>query len=49
MFVLSCVQVAALRRDVRSSSESYRLYKKYYKIEEEAWAQKGAVEPLMNE
>jgi hypothetical protein len=49
VFVLSCVQVAALRRADHSSKESYRLFKKDYKIEEEARAQQSAVEQLMNE
>jgi hypothetical protein len=45
VFVLSCVQVAALRRADHSSKESYRLCKKYYGTKEEARAQKRAVEP----
>jgi hypothetical protein len=48
VFVLSCVQVAALRLADHSSKESYRLYKKDYETEEEARAQQRAVEPLMN-
>jgi hypothetical protein len=44
MFVLSCVKVVALRRADKSSKESYRLYKKYYEIEEEARAEQRAVE-----
>jgi hypothetical protein len=49
VFVLSCVQVTALRRPDLSSEESYRLCKKYYEIEDEARAQQRAVESLMNE
>jgi hypothetical protein len=49
VFVLSCVQVAALRHADHSSKESYRLCKKHYETEEEARAQQMAVEPLMNE
>jgi hypothetical protein len=41
LFVLSCVQVAALRRADHSSKESYRLYKKDYETEEEAGPNKG--------
>jgi hypothetical protein len=41
--------VAALRRADHSSKGSYRLCKKYYGTEEEARAQKRAVEPLMKE
>jgi hypothetical protein len=48
LFVLSCVYVAALRRTVHSSRESYRLFKKDYETKEEARAQQRAVEPLMN-
>jgi hypothetical protein len=49
VFVLSCVQAAALRRADHSSKESYRLCKKDYGTVEEARAQQRAVEPLMNE
>jgi hypothetical protein len=49
VFVLSCVQVAALRWADHSSKESYRLCKKDYETEEEARAQHRTVEPLMNE
>jgi hypothetical protein len=47
--VLSCVQVAALRRADHSSWEPYRLGKKDYVTEEEARAQQRAVEPFINE
>jgi hypothetical protein len=47
--VLSCVQVAALRRADHLSKESYRLFKKDYGTEEVARAQQRAVESLMNE
>jgi hypothetical protein len=49
VFVLFCVQVAALRRADHSSKESYRLCKKDYGTEEEARAQQRAVESLMHE
>jgi hypothetical protein len=49
VFVLSCVEVAALRRADHSSKKSHRLCKKDYETEEGARAQKRAVEPLMNE
>jgi hypothetical protein len=49
IFVLSCVQIAALRRADHLSKESYRLYKKDYETEEEMRAQQRAAEPLMNE
>jgi hypothetical protein len=49
VFVLSCVEVEALQRADHSSKESYRLCKRDYGTEEEARAQKRAVEPLMNE
>jgi hypothetical protein len=49
VFVLSCVQVVALRRADHSSKESYRLCKKDYETEEEARAQQMAVELLTNE
>jgi hypothetical protein len=48
VFVLSCVEVAALRRADHSFKESYRLCKKDYDTEE-ARAQQRAVGPLMNE
>jgi hypothetical protein len=52
VFVLSCVQVAALWRTDPPYKESYRLCKKYYETKEEgerdAWAQYRAVQPLMN-
>jgi hypothetical protein len=48
VFVLSCVQVAALRLADHSSIESFCLRKKDYETEEEARAQQRAVEPLMN-
>jgi hypothetical protein len=44
-FVLSCTQVAALRRADPSSKESYRLCKEDCESEEEASAQQTAVEP----
>jgi hypothetical protein len=49
VFVLSCVQVAALRRADHSSKESYQLCEKDYGTEVEARAQQRAAEPLMNE
>jgi hypothetical protein len=49
MFVLSCVQVAALRRADPPSKESYCLCKNDYETKEEARAQQKATEPLMNE
>jgi hypothetical protein len=49
VFVLSCVQVAALQRADPPSKESYRLCKKDYESEEEARVQQRAVETLMNE
>jgi hypothetical protein len=49
VFVLSCVEVAAMRRADHSSKESYRVCKKDYETEEEATAQQRAVEPLINE
>jgi hypothetical protein len=47
--VLSCVQVAALRRADPQSKESYHLCKKDYENEVEARAQQRVLEPLMNE
>jgi hypothetical protein len=44
VFVLSCVQVAALRRADRPCKESYRLCKRS-KTKKAAKAQQGAVEP----
>jgi hypothetical protein len=49
VFVLPCVQLAALRRADTPSGESYRLCKKDYETKEYARAQQRAVEPLMNE
>jgi hypothetical protein len=49
VFVLSYVQVAALRRPDHASVEPYRLRKNDYETEEEARAQQRAVERLMNE
>jgi hypothetical protein len=49
MFVLSCVQVTALRLADHSSKESYCLCKRDYETEEEVKAHQRAVEPLMNE
>jgi hypothetical protein len=48
VFMLSCVEAAALRRPGHSSKECYRLCKKDDGTEEEARAQQRAVEPLMN-
>jgi hypothetical protein len=45
VFVLSCVQVAALRRADLPSKESCRLYKDDYETKEEARAQQRTVEP----
>jgi hypothetical protein len=51
VFMLSCVLVAALRRDDLPSKESYRLCKKYETEEESSPLPKKrkAEEPLMNE
>jgi hypothetical protein len=49
VFVLSCVQVAALKRADHSPKESYRLCKNDYETEEEAKTQQRTVESLMNE
>jgi hypothetical protein len=49
VFVLSCVQAAALRRADHSLEESYRLCKNYYRTEEETGAQQRGVEQLINE
>jgi hypothetical protein len=46
VFVLSCIQVAALRRADPLSKEAYRLCKKDYGTEKEVRAQQRAVEPL---
>jgi hypothetical protein len=43
VFVLSCVQVVALRRPDHSSKESYCLYIKDYETEEEGRAQQRTV------
>jgi hypothetical protein len=51
VFVLSCVQIAALWRANHSSKESYRLCKKDYESEEEARVQKKGctvIDELMN-
>jgi hypothetical protein len=48
VFVLSCVQVEALRRADHSSKVSCRLRNRDYETEEEVRAQQWAVEPLMN-
>jgi hypothetical protein len=48
-FVLSSVQVAALRRADHSSKETYRLFKTDYETEEEARAQQKTLESLVNE
>jgi hypothetical protein len=48
VFLLSCVQAAALRLADHSSKEPYRLCKKDYGTEEEARAQQRAAEPLTN-
>jgi hypothetical protein len=44
VFVLSCVQVAALRRTDSASKESYRLCKKVKKLKKAAKVQQRAVE-----
>jgi hypothetical protein len=44
VFVLSCVQVAALRRDDPPSKQSYRLFKKDQGTEKAAKAQQRALE-----
>jgi hypothetical protein len=46
VFVLSCVQIAALRRADHSFKEPYCLCKEDYETEEEGRAQQRAVEPL---
>jgi hypothetical protein len=48
VFVLLCLYVAVLRRTDHLSKESYRLCKKYYESEDDAWAQLKAVQPLMH-
>jgi hypothetical protein len=48
MFVLFCVQVAALQRADHSSKESDRLCTKDYETEEKARAQQMTVETLTN-
>jgi hypothetical protein len=47
VFVLSCMQVAALRRADHSSKESYCLCINDYETDEETRHQQGVVEPLM--
>jgi hypothetical protein len=47
--VVSCGDLAALRRADQSSKESYRLCKKDYETEEDAMVQQRAVEQLTNE
>jgi hypothetical protein len=49
VFVLSCDNVGALRRDDHSSKEIYRLCEKNYGTEEEVGTQQRSVEPLMND
>jgi hypothetical protein len=49
LFVLPCVELAALQRADHPSKESYRLCKNDYETEEEARAQQRAVVPMMNE
>jgi hypothetical protein len=49
VFVLSSVQVAAMRRADHSSKESYRLSNKDYETEGEARVQQKSVEPLIKE
>jgi hypothetical protein len=49
VFMLSCVEVAALRRADPLSKVSYRLCKKDYETEEEARAQQRSLVQLMNE
>jgi hypothetical protein len=49
VFLLPCVQVAALRRADPSSKESYRLCKNDYETEEGTRTQQRALEPLMDE
>jgi hypothetical protein len=48
MFVLFCLYIAALRRADPPSKEPYCLCKKYNETEE-ASAQRGAVDALMNQ
>jgi hypothetical protein len=49
LFMLPCVQVAALRRAGYSSNETYSLSKRDYEAEYEARAQQKALASLMNE
>jgi hypothetical protein len=49
VFMLSCVQVAALQWADHLSKESHRLCKNDYETEEEARAQQQAAEPFINE